>query len=414
MNIIATGPLELEQYIEEHFIDSNGLLYSMLDSSTGAVPTEYTFRGNTGDQWADWKHEGFTKAEFAAYENYGMVNGAFASAMLLKYKLTGDPEALERARRTFRGLWHVAEIGKELEFGFLPKIYGGRFSPETSTDQYLYILNAFDEYRRMKECSAAERAEIEELIVAAVEFWRKRNYCYTYFIFENMKWPPLRFPSFLALAYNVTGNKKYLAEAEAIIREQASMMPENSRFGDRHLNETEMKTRDKLIYSLPDGVSMDTLNGMLYLRNHPESAFADIWRGSMVTMYLEGIRTIGEDGQAFTSMYHNLTTGELRQADNIGSSSNHGARTGWSTMILRGSLHAAAVNKAFRPEIIDHAKRILSKFDHINKFNYVAPEDAERLPEEYRFKTRYVSGDAVCQGLWSFYLMQELEKSSGC
>ena len=412
MNIIANGPGELEQYVEEHFIDKNGLLYSMIDSSTGAPTTEDTFRGNTGSSWPDWKVEGFTKSEFACYENYGMVNGAFASAMLLKYKLTGDQSALERARRAFRGIRHVVEIGKELEFGFLPKIYGDRFTMETSTDQYLYILNAWDEYRRMEECSQSERKEIEELIIAAVEFWRKRNYHFTYFIYENMKWPPLRFPSFLALAYNVSGDKTYLEEAENILRENASMMPENSRFSDRHLNETELKTRDKLIYGMPDGVSMDTLNATLYLRNHPTSGFADIWRSCMITMYLEGIRTIAEDGQAYTSMYHNLTTGKLRQADVIGDKSLHGARTGWSTMILRGCLQMAQVNSAFKAEVIAHARRILSSFDHINKFNYIAPEDADRLPVEYQFKSRFLSGDSISHGLWSYYLLMELERKA--
>ena len=137
MNIITNGAAELEQYIEQHFIDSNGLLYSFLDSSTDAPPTAETFRGNPGKEWKDWKIGDFTQAEHAAYENYGMVTYSFGSAMLLKYQLTGDPEALKIVRRTLNSVWHVAEIGKELEFGYLPKIYGNRFSKQTSTDQYM-------------------------------------------------------------------------------------------------------------------------------------------------------------------------------------------------------------------------------------------------------------------------------------
>ncbi len=409
MNIIANGPAELEKYVEEHFVTPSGLLYSQLDISNGLPLTDALYADGDPDDWNGWHVRGCTQAELSSYENYGMVSGAFASAMLLKYKLTGDAEALERARRTFKGFWHVAEIGKKLEFGYLPKIYGNRFSTETSTDQYLYILNSLDEYRRMDECSAEERAKIEDLIVAAVEFWRKRNYHYTYFVFENMKWPPLRFPSFLALAYNVTGDKKYLEEAEAIIRENIADMPENSKFADRHLNEEEVKTRDKLIYSMPDSVSMDTLNATLYLRNHPESCFAEVWRSSALQMALEGLRVIAEDGQAYTSMYYNLADNTLRQADKIGSTGAHGARTGWSTMILRGVLMAAKFYPDFRAEFIQKAEDALSKFDCIEKFNYISPEDVDRLPKKFRCKTRYISGDSTSHALWCCYLLKELK-----
>lgn len=409
MNIIANGPEELEQYVEEHFVDPNGLIYSQLDSATGRPPTEETFRGNPGTEWGDWHVEGFSQSEFASYENYGMVTGAFMSAMILKYRLTGDPDALRKVRRALDGIRHAAEIGRKLEYGYLPKIYGDRFSPQTSTDQYLYILNALDEFRRLPEATAAERAEIGTLIAAAVEFWRKRDYRYTYFIYEDMKWPPLRFPSFLALAANVTGDRKYLEEAEAILRQHCSNMPENSRFRNRELSDEEKQTGKRYVWSLPDAVSMDTLNAALYLRSDPESGFAALWRGSMVVSALEGLRTVAPDGTAYTTMLCDLKTGRVRQSDKIGDKSSHGARTGWSTMILRGALLAARENPGLRQEMLKRGKEILGKFDRIEKFSYVAPEDAGRLPERYRFKCRFLSGDATSHALWCCYLMKELE-----
>lgn len=408
MNIIANGPEELEQYVEAHFVDPNGLIYTQLDSATGRPPTAETFRGNPGLEWGDWHVDGFTQSEFAAYENYGMATGAFLSAMILKYRLTGDPGALRKARRTLDGIRHAAEIGRKLEYGYLPKIYGDRYSPETSTDQYLYILNALDEFRRLPEATA-ERAEIENLIAAAVEFWRRRDYHYTYFIYENMKWPPLRFPSFLALAANVTGDRKYLDEAEAILRQHCSNMPENSRFRNRELSEEEKTTGEKYIWSMPDAVSMDTLNAALFLRNAPESGFAALWRGSMTVMALEGLRTVAPDGTAYTTMLCDLKTGRVRQSDKIGDKSCNGARTGWSTMILRGALLAARENPGLRQEMLKRGREILGQFDRIEKFSYIAPEDADRLPERYRFKCRFLSGDAVSHALWSAYLMKELE-----
>lgn len=415
MNLIANGPGELENFVEAKFIDPNGLMYGSLDNTTLELPAEETYRGSLAIDYTDHCLEGYAKNEIDGYENYGMVSGAFCNAMLLKYKLTGDPEALERARRTIRGFFHVAEIGKELEYGYLPKIYGGRFSRETSTDQYLSIMVPLDEYRRMKECSAAEKARIDELLVAAVEFWRKRNYRYSYFVFENMKWPPLRFPSFLALAYRITGKKEYLDEAEAILRLHASALPENSRFRDRHLNDTEVKTRDKLIYAMSDALSMDSLNAVLFLRNAPESAFASLYRAGLLSMYLEGKRTMAPDGTCYWTVYQHLDewnkgwSEEVRPTRAVGDVAECGARSGWSTMIMRGSLLAAYEHPALRQEIVDWAKEALSQFDRIEKFSYVDPRDAEMLSERYRFKSRFISADSISNALWSCYLIKDLE-----
>ena len=415
MNIIANGPAELEAFVEAKFIDPNGLFYGNLDNTTLELPNEETYRGSLNIDFTDHYMEGYSKSDVDLYENYGMVSGAFCNAMLLKYKLTGDPEALERARRTIRGFFHVVEIGKQLEFGYLPKIYGDRFSKETSTDQYLSMMVPLDEYRRMKECSSEEKARIEELLVAAVEFWRKRNYRYSYFIFENMKWPPLRFPPLLALAYNITGKKEYLDEAEAILRKHASMWPENSRFRDRHLNDTEVKTRDKAIYTMGDALSMDSLNAILFLRNAPESGFCSIYRNGLLNMYLEGIRTMAEDGTAYWTVYQHIDpwnegwSEDVRPANAVGDVAECGARTGWSTMIMRGSLLAAYEHPAFRKEIVEWAKTALAKFDRIEKFSYTDPRDAEMLSDRYRFKCRFVSGDSVSNALWSYYLIKDLE-----
>jgi hypothetical protein len=70
---------------------------------------------------------------------------------------------------------------------------------------------------------------------------------------------------------------------------------------------------------------------------------------------------------------------------------------------------AAEENPGFRSEMIAHAEDILSKFDNIKKFNYINEEDIERINPAYQFKCRFISGDAVAQGLWSYYLLQKLK-----
>lgn len=410
VNMFADNAQALEEYVEIHFRDSNNVLRSCLDSATGAPLTQETFAGCRETlEWKDWYREGYTQAEYGNYENCGMTSGAYLSALIIKYKLTQDPKTLERIQKSVAGIFHIAEIGKQLEYGFLPKIYGERFSEETSTDQVLYELNALDEYRRLDVVSAEERAKIDELIVAAVEFWRKRNYHYTYFIFKDMKWPDLRFPSLLALAYNVTGDETYRKEAEELLEKNITNVPENARFRTREMSDKEKADGIRYIWGIADATAMDTLNAMLFMRSIPDSVYNNLWLGSMLVSWIEGKRSFAPDGQLYTTTQQDLKTGEITQCNDIGSEGTNGARTAWSTMVTRASLLAAKYNPELRPEVLSFCKDVLKKFDYIEQLNYIDPQDADRLPDYFRFKTRFISGDAVANALWSYYLIKELE-----
>ncbi len=401
----------LEEYVEEHFLDGNGLVYSILDSSTGQPTTEETFRDGIAEKWGDWKVEGFTRPEFASYENCGMVTGSYMSALIAKHQVTGDAKLLPRIRRCKDAIFYIAEIGRQLEYGFLPKIYGNRFSDQTSTDQYLSELYALDEFRRMPESTPDEKAKIKELIIAAVEFWRKRDYCFTYFIFKDMRWPVLRFPALLELAYEVSGKEEYLREAEEMLAKNAWNVPENSRFRGRDLADWERERQEKAVWGLPDAVSMDTLNGTLALRNAPDSPFASLWRSSLLTIWLEGARALNPDGTAWTTMVENLKDGTLLPAKNLPGSSDNGVRTGWSAKIIRGGMLAAREIPSARPMIVPIARRVMEGFDSIQKCTYLDPRDKELLPARHWFKTRFLSGDSVTDLLWAYWLMREIQQN---
>ena len=87
----------------------------------------------------------------------------------------------------------------------------------------------------------------------------------------------------------------------------------------------------------------------------------------------------------------------------------YGCRSAWSTMIVRGGLLAALWNPWEREAILKKAKEILGKFTDVRQFNYLHPDDAERLPLEMRYKTRFLSGDSITNFLWSVRLIQYLE-----
>ena len=67
-----------------------------------------------------------------------MVTGAYMQSEVLRYVRTGAADALANAQRRMQALWWVYQTGKQLATGFFPKVYGGHFSNETSTDQVLY------------------------------------------------------------------------------------------------------------------------------------------------------------------------------------------------------------------------------------------------------------------------------------
>ena len=114
-------------------------------------------------------------------------------------------------------------------------------------------------------------------------------------------------------------------------------------------------------------------------------------------------------GNCYTYAFLDLETGRVRQAASSQIIGCHGCRSAWSTMIVRGGLLAALWNPWEREGILKRAKEVLAKFSDVRQFNYLHPEDAERLPVEQRYRTRFLSGDSIANFLWSVRLIQYME-----
>jgi len=215
-------------WLEGHFVDPNGVIYTQLDKETGRPPKEEMFSSaGVYESARDWYIEGYSRSELAAYENCGMCTGAYLRSLLCQYRLTGDAAALARARRCFNAIKHIFEIGKQLEPGFFPKIYGGRFSFQTSTDQVLYAVAAMDAFNEF--ANEAEKTDVKTMIPLMVNFWVRRQYRYTYYQEIDMPWPQERFPSLLALAYKYSGDESFKREYERLL--PLTSEPGNARLG---------------------------------------------------------------------------------------------------------------------------------------------------------------------------------------
>jgi len=76
-----------------------------------------------------------TVAEWYYGENTLWATGWLMWSQMIRYRVTGDAEALVIARKCFRDLNHIFDLCRAIEPGLLGKPHGGRAGPTTSFDQ---------------------------------------------------------------------------------------------------------------------------------------------------------------------------------------------------------------------------------------------------------------------------------------
>lgn len=391
----------IEEWAEAHCIDPQGVVYSALDQATARPLTDAFFDPEVDVQ----KYvPGVGPADFWNYENCGMTTGAYLQALVCRYEVTGDAAALGRARRSFLALRHIYELGKQLQEGFFPKIYGGRFSNQTSTDQVLYAMLALDRYA--PHAGAEERTEIARMLAHMINFWVKRKYRYTYYQVPDMLWPLARFPSLLFLAYKHSGDAKILDEYQRLLAEGVNRQPGESRLlrkrsGAAKTSDYEREQHAWLIAHLADAATMDIMELDYLLRHDPQNQWAGCWRESARMMWEEGRLAIGEDGAYYIEVLVDMDTGTARRPvarwDALAKIT--GAASGWGSMIARAGVQAA-VHLDDPQSAIVIAGKVLAAQD-IQGLTYM--NDPERWPPELRYKTRFLSGDAMANWLWAYW-----------
>lgn len=405
--------LSIEAWAERHFLDDHGLVYTQIDRATGK-PLTAGFFGPDDDPHPVG---GADPVGMYSYENCGMTTGAYTQALLERYAASGDPTALERARRGFLALRHIYDMGRQLEAGFFPKIYGGRFSEQTSTDQVLYAVLALDRFSAF--ATETERREIATMIGKMVGFWVERNYTYHYYHVRDMQWPLARFPSLLLLAFNHTGDTRFQSEYARLLAQGVNRHPGESRLrrkrnGEMPPSDFEREHQAWVLSGTADAVTMDIMELDYVLRNDPDNEWAACWRRSVELMWAEGTASLAPDGRVYVQCLVDMQTGESRPMPprSPGSCSYmrycSGARSGWSSMIARAGVQALPYLAAHGParETINH---ILGALD-VETLTYV--DDPERFAPEHRFMTRFLSGDALANWLWAYWLLQSGNKKA--
>jgi hypothetical protein len=401
MHNLGQRSKSIEEWADQHFIDPHGIVYSALDKNSGCPLTADFF-----DPESEPHLSGVSLADFWNYENCGMTTGAYLQALVCRYEIEHDPAALERAKRCYRALRHIYDMGRELEEGFFPKIYGARFSRQTSTDQVLYAAMALDKYA--PHAGAEDRRDISLMIAHMVRFWVKRKYRFGYYHIPDMLWPLARFPSLLLLAFNHSGEQLFKEEYGRLLVEGVNRYPGESRLrrklsGETSPNDFEKQQHAWLISHTADAVTMDVMELDYLLRHDPSNEWADTWRKSAALMWREAALTLAPNGKAYTSVLVDMDTGRPRRVEPFSCPglSGAGATTGWSTMIARAGVQAAPHLPGEKDEITRLARRVLEALDIQDLTYWDEPEIFE--PKD-RFKTRFLSGDAITNWLWAYWL----------
>ena len=351
-------------------------------------------------------------------------------AMLFRYEQEGDVAALARARRCFQALRYIYEMGKQLEEGFMPKIYDNEFSEDTSSDQILFAILALDHFHR--HATGAEKSEISHMIAAIVRFFVKRDYKVTYCRLKDMQWPLARFTCKTLMAYKHSGDEYFKKEYERLLTLGVNEYPGEEQIRLKLAGKFKPSALEKeeggwLLTYVTACAQMDLMELDYLLRNDPNNKWATRWKRSCIQMWNEGANMIAEDGRAYTTLVLDFETHELRplsksrfltpdtnraKVDNFGEPDidafsyypymlfMHSCKSAYtSPLFARGGIQ---VSEHFPREVSIRplARRIIKSLG-LGDMTYL--DEPELLAPQFRYRCNMISGDTVTNWLWAYW-----------
>jgi hypothetical protein len=215
---IAAKVAALQQFLGERYFHPSGMMYSHWYWGADALrPFE---PGDFAGQSAPSTRAGFSAAGYISSENSPWVSGLFLWSQCLRYRVTGDEEALVYAAKAFRSLDTIFALAEAAgNPGFLCKPYDWKLSEETSPDQYIATTLGLWAYREI--AGRAERQRIDAMLPAMADWWRERDYTIAYFerrfrILDDAYHAPTM-ACLHAIAYRITADQRYLDETRRLL-----------------------------------------------------------------------------------------------------------------------------------------------------------------------------------------------------
>ena len=399
----------IENLVELEMRDSDGIIRSMLKLNT-LKPWQ---AGDLSESDLHATIPGYEKMPYEGvlnYENTGMVQGTYLSALVLKYRVTGDASVLEMARRTFRGIVRVYEMSQTVAPGFYCKPWGIRAQTtnETSSDQYIYILCGLDDYYPI--ASSEEQHSIRTMIIAMVRFWLDHHYDWKYFG-EMLHWPEVRFIAFMAMAFKYGGGADFATEQERLMFQLVNQP--NTPFVST-ISENLHKQPDGEVWIKPNPArclsTYLSLESAMRKQNHPR--FMEICRESIQF----GKMGLAGDGTTYYKLIRNPKTGNFQEMDPHEYSFHpvHKLSSifGLDAPYRRGGMENTMFARfvlAFEEFDSDCGGSLLAQniLTQVGTKHLTWFEDPYGIfPDEIRWMTNVFSGDAAANWLWCYWKLR--------
>ncbi|MBT4819388.1 MAG: hypothetical protein HON70_27015 [Lentisphaerae bacterium] len=344
-----------------------------------------------------------------------MTTGAYLQAMVSRHLVDHTPTALTRARRCYGALKHIYDLGKGYEEGFFPKIYGGKLSNQTSTDQVLYCAMALDRYWPLAD--ALEQRQISHMIAEMVRFWVRRDYKFGYYDRPEIEWPLVRFPALLLLAYNHSHDESLKREYHRLLALGVTDAPEFLRLAPKQSGETPTAAFEEeadawLIIMTPDYMGMDVMQFDYKLRNDPDNERCAGWRNAIGQVWAEARIMLAPGGKAHFCVLVDRKTGDVCRPDDrlpddkIPESIYTLREAKWAraTMTARSAVQAAGVVPG-SDDMVSAARHILASMTIGDMVSLVDIDMStpERVPPRYGCRSRFLCGDTMANWLWAYW-----------
>jgi len=176
------------------------------------------------DQFSfNFGHKFKSITDFFTNENSVTASGSHLAAQSIRFKATGEAEAMAGARAAYKSLRTVFEFGEQAgDRGFMGKPFHFEYSAHTTGDQYLHTLWGLWSFYQI--ASAEEQAEVHDMIVAIADYQIRVDYT----IFNriggdwNNRLDPTDYNAIMAAivaaAYKLTGDVKYREAYEFVMK----------------------------------------------------------------------------------------------------------------------------------------------------------------------------------------------------
>ncbi len=167
-------------------------------------------------------HELKAPTDFFTNENSITVSGSHLAAQSIRYKATGEEEAMKCALAAYRSLRIIFQFGVDAgQRGFMGKPFHFEYSAHTTGDQYLHMLWGLWNFRDI--ATAEERAEIDGMLVAVADYQISVDYSIAHRSTGswNMRTDPTDYNAIMAAivaaAFKLTGEDKYREAFEFVM-----------------------------------------------------------------------------------------------------------------------------------------------------------------------------------------------------